>query len=263
MSSWLECFLIIGLSTVLSVAGMCLVRKRVSRAALEACHEVAGFLLAIVGTLYAILVGMIVVSSQAKVDQASAMAVSESNTLSNMFHLSNTFSQPSKHEIRQSIHAYAEAAFAQDWSKVEEGLEKEETVAPYRSLWKAVTGFKPEGENQKECYSLMLENLEELSSSRKYRMVAAKGTLPPVLWAVLIAGGIMIVLFTYFFFLESLLAQILMTACVAIFLSMNVYLIYICQNPYRPELGAKDAGFGFSFTPNWFIDETPQEEKKQ
>jgi hypothetical protein len=31
-------------------------------------------------------------------------------------------------------------------------------------------------------------------------------------------------------------------------------LIFICQNPYRPELGAKNAGFGYSFTPNWYKD---------
>lgn len=100
----------------------------------------------------------------------------------------------------------------------------------------------------------MLDDLEELSDARKYRMVAAKSQLSPVLWSVLITGGVMIVLFTYFFFVQSLLTQTLMTAFVAIFLSMNIYLIYVCQNPYRPELGAKEAGFGFSFDPNWFKD---------
>jgi hypothetical protein len=94
--------------------------------------------------------------------------------------------------------------------------------------------------------------MEDLSAARRYRMVAAKNGLSSVLWAVLIAGGVLIVLFSYFFFLESLIAQTLMTAFVAIFISMNVYLIYICQNPYRHEFGAKKAGFGYSFTPSWF-----------
>ena len=62
----------------------------------------------------------------------------------------------------------------------------------------------------------------------------------------------MLVLFTYFFYVESLIAQTLMSACVAVFLSMNIFLIYIYQNPYRPELGAKDAGFGTGFNPDWF-----------
>lgn len=72
----------------------------------------------------------------------------------------------------------------------------------------------------------------------------------------------MIVLFTYFFFLESLLAQVVMTSFVVIFLSLNVYLVYLCQNPYRPEFGAKESGFGYSFTPVWFKEDKEDKENK-
>ncbi|MBX9666537.1 MAG: hypothetical protein K2X93_02915 [Candidatus Obscuribacterales bacterium] len=84
-----------------------------------------------------------------------------------------------------------------------------------------------------------------------------------MLWCVLIVGGIMLVLFTYFFFVESVLAQTLMTACVAIFLSMNIFLIYIYQNPYRPELGAKDAGFGSGFDVNWFVEDSASSQSSE
>lgn len=254
MSSITDCLLIVGLTTVLSVAGLLLVRKKFSREQFESCHEVGGFLLSVVGTLYAILVGLIVVNSQGKVDAASQMAVAEANMLSNMYHLSNTFKEPTRSKIHKHIYDYAEAAVSQDWSHVEEGLEKEATIPPYQALWKEVTHYVPHEDNESQCYATMLGNMQELSEARKYRMVAARGGLSPVLWSVLIAGGAMIVLFTYFFYVQSLLAQTIMTIFVAVFLSLNVYLIYICQNPYRPELGAKEAGFGFSFTPNWFKD---------
>ncbi len=245
---------IVGGTTAIALFGMALVRKKAKRESLEASHEVGGYLLAIVGTLYAILVGLIVVSAQAKVDTASQMAVTEANMLTNIYHLSKTFDEASRKKIRQDLYEYATIASTQDWAKVEEGEEKEGTVAPYRHLWQDVTAYVPRNDNDKECYARMLDDLEELSDARKYRMVAAKSQLSPVLWSVLIAGGVMIVLFTYFFFVESLLTQTLMTAFVAIFLSMNIYLIYVCQNPYRAELGAKEAGFGFSFNPNWFKD---------
>lgn len=249
---------IVGGATAISLLGMALVRRKARREALEASHEVGGYLLAIVGTLYAILVGLIVVSAQAKVDTASQMAVTEANMLTNIYHLSRTFDEPCRRKIRQDLYEYATIASSQDWARVEEGEEKEGTVVPYRHLWQDVTAYEPHNDNDKECYARMLDDLEELSDARKYRMVAAKSQLSLVLWSVLIAGGVMIVLFTYFFFVESLLTQTLMTAFVAIFLSMNIYLIYVCQNPYRPELGAKEAGFGFSFNANWFKDGEPK-----
>lgn len=247
----------------MSIAGMLAIRKKISRETLEACHEVGGIMLAVVGTLYAILVGLIIVNSQSKVDEASQMAVTEANMLSNIYHLSATFKDPARHQIRTAIHDYAVAVTTEDWAMVEENKQKEATIPPYRALWSAVTRYIPAEEHEKACYATMVENLEDLLAARRYRMVSVKGGLSPVLWSVLIGGGIGIVLFTYFFFVNNLLAQGLMTGFVAVFLSMNVYLIYIYQNPYRPELGAKDAGFGFDFTPKWFIEHQEQREKEQ
>ncbi len=254
MSSLTDFVLIVGCTTVLSIAGLLFVRKKFSREQFESCHEVGGFLLSVVGTLYAILVGLIVVNSQGKVDAASQMAVAEANMLSNIYHLSNTFKEPARTNMHKHIYEYAVAAVNQDWALVEEGVEKEATIPAYQALWKDITTYVPHEDNESQCYATMLGNIQELSEARKYRMVAARGGLAPVLWSVLIAGGIMIVLFTYFFFVNSFAAQAIMTAFVSVFLSLNVYLIYICQNPYRPELGAKEAGFGFAFTPDWFKD---------
>ncbi len=262
MSSLTDCFLIVGCTTIFSMAGLYIVRRRFTREQLESCHEVGGFLLSVVGTLYAILVGLIVVNSQGKVDSASQMAVSEANMLSNIFHLSSTFKEPTRRDIHKHIYDYATAVVNQDWSRVEAGLEEEATKPAYQGLWKAITSYVPREDNESQCYATMLGNIQELSEARKYRMVAARGGLSPVLWWVLIAGGVMIVLFTYFFFVESFIAQAIMTMFVAIFLSLNVYLIYICQNPYRPELGAKEAGFGFSFTPKWFKDKVEKTTEK-
>lgn len=254
VDSLLDCVLIVGGSTLIAVAGMFLVRKKISRQTLEACHEVGGIMLAIVGTLYAILVGLIVVNSQGRVDAASQMAVTESNMLSNIYHLSKTFKDPARHKIRETIHEYAVAVTKEDWSKVESDQEKEETIPAYRKLWAEITAYNPTEANEQQCYATMLNNMEDLSAARKFRTVASKSGLSPVLWTVLLAGGIGIVLFTYFFFVENMLAQTLMTAFVTVFIAMNVYIIHLCQNPYRPELGAKVAGFGGSFTPAWFID---------
>lgn len=263
MSSLVEFLLIIGLSTFLSIAGLVIVRKRFSPDLLKACHEVGGVMLAVIGTLYAIIIGMIVVNSQAKVDQASQMAISESNMLSSIFHLATTFQQPARDEIKEAIHQYASVVVEQDWSKVEQGKEKEASIPAYQKLWKTVTGYTPVNNKDQQSYSLMLSNMEELTAARRFRMVSAKGGLPLILWAVLIAGGVLTIWFTYFFYMESLIAQIIMTAGVAVFMSMNVYLIYICQNPYRVELGVKRTGFGYDFTPRWFEKHYRMESKQE
>lgn len=261
MSAPFEGVIIVGASTLVSVAGIYLVRKSISRKQLEACHEVGGYLLAVVGTLYAILLGLIVVDAQSKVELARHMAACEANMLSNIYHLSRPFKQPGKQNIRDGLYEYALSVVNEDWSGIQQGKQAELSVAPYRALWRQITDYNPQNQNEQQCYSTMLTNMEELSQARRFRMVAAKSKLSALLWTVLLAGGVLIVLFTYFFFVESLLSQILMTAFVVIFVSMNIFLVYVFQNPYRPELGVKKVGFGYSFTPEWFHDDPKHPDK--
>lgn len=261
MTAALDGIYIVGGSTLLALAGMFIVRRKIARNTLEACHEVGGILLSVIGTLYAILLGLIVVNAQAKVDEARQMSIVEANMLSNIYHLSRPFKQPAKQNIRDSIYNYALAVVKQDWSNVEDGSEKEASIPHYRSLWRDITSYVPVEQNEQQCYSTMLSNVESLSDARRFRMVAARNGLSPILWTVLIVGGVMVVVFTYFFFVKSIFAQTLMTSFVVVFLALNVYLIYIYQNPYRDELGAKQAGFGFSFTPNWFKDNPEHPDK--
>ncbi len=255
MNLFLEGLIIIGGSTIIANVGMVLVRKKISRATLEACHEVGGILLAIVGTLYAILLGLIVVDAQSKVDQARQMAIAEANSLSNVYHYTRPFSQPAKQKIRDCLYEYARVVSDEDWAMIEAGKRKEGSIPEYRALWRSITDYNPKEQNEQQCFSAMLGSMQQLSDARRFRMVASKSGLSPILWSVLIVGGILIVLFTYFFFLESLLSQLLMTTFVVIFLSLNVFLVYLYQNPYREELGVKKAGFGYSFNFQWFKDD--------
>lgn len=261
MSAFWEALFIVGASTVVSLLGLFLVRRKISRDALLACHEVGGYLLAVVGTLYAILLGLVVVDSQNKLDQAKQMSIVEANMLSNIYHLSRSFKQPTKQEIRDSLYDYALAVKSQDWEHVEDGEEREATIASYRRLWRSVTSYEPVSNNEQQCFSTILGNLEQLSDARRFRMVSSRCGLSPVLWTVLLVGGVMVILFTYFFFVESLFSQALMTAFVVIFLALNIYLVFICQNPYRPELSAKDAGFGIGFKAEWFLDKKDHPDK--
>ncbi len=111
-------FFIIGGSLLIALGGMWLVRTKIPRETLLENHEVAGYMLSIVGTLYAILLGLIVVNVQTKFETANQMAMTEANCLSDLAHLSNLYSDNSKKQIHKHLYDYAVAAKDQDWSAV-------------------------------------------------------------------------------------------------------------------------------------------------
>ncbi len=253
MNTFTAGVLIIGGSLAVALGGMWLVRTKIPRETLLENHEVAGYMLSIVGTLYAILLGLIVVNVQTKFEIANQMAMTEANCLSDLAHLSNLYSEASQKQIHKHLYDYAVAAKNQDWSSVSTGQMKEATIAPYRALWKSIKKMELQGNKQESAFSNVLSTMAQLSDARRFRMVASCNRLSPILWAVLIIGEVLIIWFTYFFFVEKIRAQTIMTSFVVLFLSLNLLLVFLYDDPYRSELGGKNAVD--TFHPEWFLDD--------
>ncbi|MFN8659252.1 MAG: hypothetical protein U0105_23165 [Candidatus Obscuribacterales bacterium] len=77
-------------ATGLSVAGMLIVRKRVGVATLITYHEVAGYLLSVVGTLYAVLLGFIIVEAMQHIQDLRVLAEDEASGVAHFSPLQRT-----------------------------------------------------------------------------------------------------------------------------------------------------------------------------
>jgi hypothetical protein len=209
-------------------------------------------MLSIVGTLYAVLLGLIVVNVQDKFENANQMALHEADCLSDLAHLSELYSKEDSQEIMRHLYAYAKTAREQDWSKISVQEAKEETLPHYRALWHAINKLELTNVKQQNSFSTVLVAMTRLADARRFRMVAGHNVLPPILWAVLIIGELLIVWFTYFFFVKSMRAQTMMTVFVVVFLSLIIFLVFLYDNPYRSELGARYAAR--TFHPEWFTE---------
>jgi hypothetical protein len=57
-------------------------------------------------------------------------------------------------------------------------------------------------------------------------------------------GAALTILFTFFFWVESTITQVALTIFVALFISLNLLLVKLFENPYRSELMIKHGAFG-------------------
>ena len=74
-------------SAVIAVLGLIAVRRTYNVRNLATIHEVSGQFLSIVGTLYAVLLGLIVVEAMSRFQQASTLVGDESNDLAKVIYL--------------------------------------------------------------------------------------------------------------------------------------------------------------------------------
>src|SRR5205085_7914268 len=94
--------LIIGGSILLSLAGMLLVRRRVPQSVLREHNEVAGFLIAVIGVAYAVLLVFVVIAVWEKFEAARATAEHEAGALANLYRIAEGLPEPTRHHVLQS-----------------------------------------------------------------------------------------------------------------------------------------------------------------
>lgn len=232
--------------TLLSVFGMLWVRRTIDLQSLESHHEVAGYLLSVVGTLYAVLLGLVVVDVQSKYQQAIIMAETEANAVADLFLLAQALPKETRDGMSKSLYSYATIVVDRDWDIDSHDTNfNDGTVVPLREMWTTMLKYEPKSNKEIACYGSMLTTAGQLADSRRFRVVTTRGGVSPVLWGVLIVGGISTVAFTYFFGVKNVRAQVIMTALVSLCLSLNVLLVALFSNPYKGDIKIRPDGFRY------------------
>src|SRR5258708_5847714 len=109
------------ISVVLAITGLLVVRRFVSHEDLMTHHEVAGYFLSIVGTLYAVVLGFIVVNALNTFDKARVNVEHEANALHDVFHLSLGLPQAASSHVRQLCMQYSDCMVNDEWKSMERG----------------------------------------------------------------------------------------------------------------------------------------------
>lgn len=230
-------------ATLLAVGGMLLVRKRVGVDALSSYHEVAGYLLSVVGTLYAVLLGFVVVDAMEHTQELRVLVDQEASGLCNIYLCSDGLPSTKKVKIQSLCNQYADAVINDEWQAMQTGKYSVTAFKTVWSIWKEITNYAPETESEKTLHQQLVNEICTMTQNRRTRIVSASHGVNPIMWTVLIVGAIFTVMFTYFFGVRNLRAQILMTVLVAMTLALNVLLVFIFGNPFSGEFAIQPDSF--------------------
>lgn len=236
LDSYFGGVIVVLLSTLVSVAGLLLTRKLIDLNKLRASHEVGGYLLSVVGTLYAVLLGLVVVDAMQKFQVARDVTEREANCLADVFILASGFPEPKSTQIKSLCVKYGELVVNEEWKTMKENRHNSEARRTAVRLMQEVIAFEPKTEGEKAIYPLTVDNACQIWQNRRTRINMAFAGIPTVEWVTLFAGAIITIFFTYFFGLENLPLQIIMTAMVSILISLNMFLVLLYGYPFSGEL---------------------------
>jgi hypothetical protein len=200
---------------------------------LERHNEVAGFIYAVIGVLYAVLLGFTAIIVWERYDQAQAEVEKEANELGNLFRDAQAFSDETRRELETKLRSYARLVVEKEWPAMAEHKSSPETWEAYNQLWQTYYQFSPQTEQERVWYTQSLTRLNQLGDQRRQRMLSSHaGGVPSVMWVVLLGAGAITIGFSYLFGTRNTMAQVLMTAGLALTIALVLLSILALEEPF-------------------------------
>jgi hypothetical protein len=113
-----------------------------------------------------------------------------------------------------------------------EGRESPEVEREIEGLWKIYLDPGPAISRESAVLVESLNRMGRLADARRARLNKSASRIPPALWILLLGGGLIMILFTYFFGIRNVRAQMLMTAALASQIAFILFLIAAIDRPY-------------------------------
>ena len=240
MATILYGILVVGGVCLAAVGGLEVVRSLVPTASRQPHNDVAGFIYAALGVIYAVLLALVVIAAWEEYGAASDTVEQEANAAADIFWLADGLPEPRGTHVQELVRSYAEEVVHREWPLMEQGrapLMTQERGTPtgwiiIDDIRQDIQGFEPRTKAEEQLYAEGLDQVDTLSDARRMRLVAAEEGVPGVLWAVLIFAGIAVVGFTYLFGLENTWAHRLMVVTLAAVIGLVLFTIGAIEHPF-------------------------------
>jgi hypothetical protein len=228
--------LLICLFVVFAVGGLILVQRLVPMGVRQRQNDVAGFIYAVLGVAYAVLLGLMLVAVWEQWEEAKIIADDEASEVAEIFWMAHQLPQPEGRRIQELARSYCRVVVEEEWPLMEKGKASPRAWATLDDLRDSVQSFQPTTEAQVALYQEALGRMDELADARRERLLAADEGLPGILWVVLIIGGVFVVGFTYLFGMENNLTHVLMVATLALIISLALFTVAALNYPFRGDV---------------------------
>jgi hypothetical protein len=100
----------------------------------------------------------------------------------------------------------------------------------------SIQDFEPRTEAEQTLRSEGLTQLDDLDEHRALRLLEVREGLPPILWVVLVVGGVITVAFTYLFGMETPWLHMLAVAALTVIVTLILYTIAVLDYPFNGDL---------------------------
>jgi len=195
-----------------------------------------------VGTMYAIVAGLLVFGVYSTFDDASKAAADEASNLILMYHNAAAFPQPQRDQAQQAITSYTKSVIEDDWPALADGKGSPKTDQALDRMYTVWAPMEP-GPQWSDQYSASVDELNTVLLLRNERIDDSGAALNPIYWVMLFVGAFLTILHLVLLRMENRTMHLIAVGVTAAMLGMVLFLLIEVNQPFRGQISLSPARF--------------------
>jgi uncharacterized membrane protein len=206
-------------------------------------NEVAGFKFAVIGVFYAVMLAFVVIAVWENFRKTEDAVRDEAKAVVDLHRITFALPVEGGAEIRKHLVAYTNDVREYEWRTMALGEPNDAVERDLDQLSRAIFAVSPTTSQELVLYQDALRLLAVMTDNRNERLDSSDGSMPLILWFVLIVGGLITLGYPAFFGSTNKMAQILMTAALAELVALALLLGLAFDYPFTGD--ARISAFPF------------------
>jgi hypothetical protein len=193
-------------------------------------NEVAGIIFGVISLIYSLLVAFVIVAVWENYEDLNSTIEKEADDLNTVLIHSNALPDSLRNPIVASVKDYCTKVVKKEWGIAEDNEHLRQSAIP--SLRQLLFQVQPSSKAEENVLNLLDNKLSEITDLRRERLNHIHSYVPQLVWMILIISSVMLILFSYFLYVESeLLRKVFLTFLWAI-MGMSLFLMYMLDHPF-------------------------------
>lgn len=210
-------------------------------------NDFTGAVVEVIGTTYAVILAFTLAGVWNMAQQAQANEEQEANSLVNVYRIASQLQDANAKPIQDLCVRYAENALDREWPAMLNGdMPPEEGGEMINQFWMLAGQAQARAPGGAIAAYQLMEELRGLTQYRRIRATQNRETLPFILWAILISGGIITVVSACFFGVANFRIHLLQVFMLSFLISLVLVAIANIDRPYQGPVRVTPEGFRYA-----------------
>jgi hypothetical protein len=242
--TWVVGLLLLILLPVCVVLVQWAIRRRWPALAEGDQNDVVGFIIAVVGVIYAVLLAFVVIVAWETFDKAEEVVGQEASALRGMYRDSVGLPAEAQGPVQDLVREYATGVIEAEWPAMAEGEPGDPGVGDlFDDMAATLAGAPVTTPTQQEFVGAESELLSELVSLRSQRLDFVDSGIPGVLWTALIVGALVTIGFALLFGVRRAALQHLMVGSLAALVGVLLFVAVGFNYPFSGGVAVEPEPF--------------------